>query len=296
MISICTPTYNRAHTLPRLFDSLTKQTNQAFEWIVIDDGSIDNTKELIKGYMSIANFSIIYKYQTNQGKHIALNIGQELAKNDVFLCLDSDDWLVESAVCTIVKDFEMYVRHNKKVAGMLYLDELQTGEIIGSSIPHYTEINWLDLVYNNKLKGDKCYIFKTEVLKKFPFPTLNKGKHMPPTYQFHLISREYNLFSVNTPLKVVEYLDDGLSKNIKQKYFTAADNYAYYRKTINNIIPTRRYRIKNILLYNLSYLYSKNKKNVKLDKVSEKFLSLILFPLSILIMVLYKKEKGSGRL
>lgn len=294
MISICTPTYNRAYTLPRLFESLTKQQTHEFEWIVIDDGSKDNTKELIKEYESKAAFSIRYVYQENQGKHIALNLGQNLAKNELFFCLDSDDWLVENCLLTIMADYETHLKRNVNLAGMMYLDMYESGKIIGTSVPNFTEVNWIDMKYKHNLKGDKCYIFKTKILREFPFPTFNGNNHMPPTYQFYLISQKYNMFSINTPMKVVEYLEDGLSNKIKDKYFTAADNYAFYRRTINDLIPNKKFKLKNLLLYNISYKYSKHKKEVKLIKNRDKLLSVLLYPISLLVLIYYKKVNRSG--
>jgi glycosyltransferase involved in cell wall biosynthesis len=288
MISICTPTYNRAHTLPRLFESLTKQSSLKFEWIVVDDGSSDNTKELIEDYKNKADFSVKYIYQQNQGKHIALNAGQQLANYEIFLCLDSDDWLMDNAVLTIIDDYKKRIQGNENIAGMIYLNNLHKGGIIGTSMPHLKEINWLDLVYKNKMKGDKCYVFKTKVLKEYPFPSFENNKHMPPTYQFYLISQKFNMYSVNIPLKTVEYLDDGISRNIKQKYFTSADNYAYYRKTINKVIPSKIYQLKNIILYNVSYIFADNKKKVQLDRPIDKLISILLLPLSLIILIFYK--------
>src|SRR5699024_4277100 len=210
MISICTPTYNREHTIPQVFNSLLSQTEKEFEWIVIDDGSIDGTKELIEKYKYMADFNIQYRYQTNQGKHMALNLGQEIANFDLFLCLDSDDWLVKDAVHTILMDYDKYIKNNISLAGMIYLDKFKNGEILGDSLPNLDEINWLDLIYEHKSKGDKCYVFKTDILRKYPFPNFSNNKHMPPTYQFYLISENFNMFTINKALKVVEYLDDGL--------------------------------------------------------------------------------------
>lgn len=105
MLTIFTPTFNRAHTLPRLYESLLNQTDYNFEWLIVDDGSSDDTSNLIETFKD-EKFPIRYIYQNNGGKHIASNVGLKAAKGDIFVVLDSDDWFYPNAVQVFNEKFK----------------------------------------------------------------------------------------------------------------------------------------------------------------------------------------------
>ena len=105
MITVFTPSYNRANTLPSLYDSLLKQIKTEFEWLIVDDGSSDNTKEYVDALICDNKITIHYIYQKNAGKQAAYNVGLQNAKGDIFLCVDSDDILAENCLKTIENDF-----------------------------------------------------------------------------------------------------------------------------------------------------------------------------------------------
>lgn len=289
MISIFTPTYNRAYTLDRLFNSLMGQTSKNFEWIIVNDGSEDDTEEKVKRYKEQADFNIQYVYQKNQGKHLSTNIGQEIASKELFMCIDSDDWITHNAVEYILKDYSDYVVGKKDIGGMMYLDMDEGNQIIGSDIPNYEKINWLDLVYKQKMTGDKLYIFKTNIIKKYLFYSYPNNNHMPPTYQLYLFSNDYSFFCVNKPLKIIEYLPDGISRNISEKYFTAPENYMYYRKSIHKYIPSFKGKIKNIFHYNITSIISgKKEKHLLFELKSLKITSKLLLPISYIFYLYYR--------
>ena len=106
LLTVCTPTYNRAHTLPRLYESLVRQTSQDFEWLVVDDGSTDNTRELVDGWVAEGRIRIRYVYKENGGKPSAHNLGVRLAAGELFFCVDSDDYLTDNAVELILSAWE----------------------------------------------------------------------------------------------------------------------------------------------------------------------------------------------
>lgn len=105
MITIFTPTYNRAYTLPKLFESLQAQTSNNFEWLIVDDGSSDDTRELVEHFITKADFKITYIYQENQGKHVAINTALDKASNLYFFTVDSDDYLINNALELIFKNW-----------------------------------------------------------------------------------------------------------------------------------------------------------------------------------------------
>lgn len=287
-LSICTPTYNRAYTLSRTYESLISQTNKDFEWVIVDDGSTDNTKALIDKWLDDNLIKIIYFYQENQGKHVALNKGASLSSGTLFTCLDSDDWFYRDTV-EIVNNTWNKIKNSGEVAGIIGLDTFENGEVVGTKFPRQLESeNWINLIYNHKVKGDKAYFYVLDILEKYPFPNINNNKHMPPSYQLYLISERYKMRLLNKPLKYVEYLPDGITNNIPLKYMDSPDNYAYYRSIIMNLIPNNSRKIINAIHLNSSLIMAKHKYGVKGFK--NKVIFYLTKPLGILLF-LYLKTK-----
>ncbi|SOC44716.1 glycosyltransferase family 2 protein [Salinicoccus kekensis] len=294
MISICTPTFNRGYTLNRVYCSLVRQEHEDFEWIIVDDGSTDNTKELVEEFKKENKFPIKYIYQENQGKHIALNKGQDIATKKLFMCLDSDDWLAPNALEQISAYYER-VMNNQKLCGIIFTDQNDKGEILGTELPHQEIKNWIDLIYRDKIKGDKCFIFKTDIIQEHPFITFKNNKHMPPTYQHYILSQDYDFYCINEPIKIVEYLPDGISFNIRSKYFNAPENYTYYRKMIHNMIPKLHLKLKNSIHYNITKIMSKNHPQLEADSCSQRLQNILMFPIGYIAFYLLKKKKNGGR-
>ena len=286
-LTIFTPTYNRRHTLKRLYDSLDNQTCYQFEWLIVDDGSTDETKELIEELIRLNSnkFKIRYYYQENSGKHVANNLGLKKAKGNLFTCLDSDDWLYSNAVEFIIEKFNT----NYEVNGFIALDTFDDGRIVGEELPRKKEINWINLRYVEKVKGDKCYVFKTNVIKQFPFPQYGNSRHMPPSYQLVDYSKHYSFYLFNTPIKYVEYQEDGITSNVRKNYFESAENYCLYRINIHEYLPNNLEKIKNIILYNFSWIELKLDKNYSF-KGKEHLLSILLLPLSLPLYTVLKRR------
>ena len=125
MLTIITPTYNRENTLKNAYHSLLDQTNKDFEWLIIDDGSKDNTKKLVKEFIKENKITITYHYKENGGKHTALNEGIKKAKGDYILILDSDDTLTKDAVHLVLTSWKKYA-NNQKIAALSFLKVFPT--------------------------------------------------------------------------------------------------------------------------------------------------------------------------
>ncbi|WP_200670346.1 glycosyltransferase family 2 protein, partial [Staphylococcus arlettae] len=272
-LTIFTPTYNRAHTLPRLFDSLVNQTNYEFEWLIVDDGSTDDTEEIVKTFIT-EKFPIRYIKQKNGGKHIATNIGLKCAYGELFTCLDSDDWFYPEAVAFFIDQFA----ENNEMNALISLDTFENGEIVGEKLPKIDNVNWVDLRYKYQIKGDKCYVFKTKIVKNMTFPQNGESIHMPPSYQLFDYSRYYNFHLSNEKTKFVEYQNDGISSKVKQNYFKSAENYCEYRKFANDQLPNLKEKIKNILLFDISWIELKLNSKFKFKSKSAFILSILCLP------------------
>ena len=155
-VTIFTPAYNRGDTLSRLYESLKKQSNKSFQWVVVDDGSVDNTRELIESWKKENILNIIYVYQENSGKMRAINRGVEFAEGEFFFIVDSDDYITEDAVETIILEGE---KLPKNMGGMIFRKiNIATGEITGKPYPQYSiDSTPIEIVYKLGIDGRKRY-------------------------------------------------------------------------------------------------------------------------------------------
>ena len=215
MITILTPTFNRAHLLPRLFESLTHQTDFNFEWLVIDDGSTDGTSDLFAGKTFLsAPFSIRYYRQENGGKHRALNAGVKQAKGDFIFIADSDDRLLPQSVA-IVGQHTSAIADDNTFAGVAGLDVFDDERIVGTGLPQdIIDCNAMDIRYRYHVDGDLKEVFKTAVLQEFPFPEIQDEKFCPEQLVWFRIAQKYKLRYFNTPIYVAEYQPNGITASI----------------------------------------------------------------------------------
>ncbi len=221
MITVFTPTYNRAKLLSRLYKSLCKQTYRDFEWVIVDDGSVDDTHYVVESFMNgndnengNNNFPIRYLYQENGGKHRAINRGVREAKGDVFFIADSDDWLPVNAL-KIVNDQYEKIADDKQIAGLCGLDAYEDGRIAGSGFPFEKKVaTTIEIRNRYGVIGDLKEVFKTIVLKEFSFPEIKDEKFCPEVLVWNRIARKYDLLFFNHVIYSVEYQNDGITSNI----------------------------------------------------------------------------------
>ena len=215
MITILTPTFNRAHLLPRLFESLTHQTDFNFEWLVIDDGSTDGTSDLFAGNTFLsAPFPIRYYRQENGGKHRALNAGVKQANGNFIFIADSDDWLLPQSVA-IVELHASAIADDNTFAGVAGLDVFDDERIVGTGLPQdIIDCNAMDIRYRYHVDGDLKEVFKTTVLQEFPFPEIQDEKFCPEQLVWFRIAQKYKLRYFNTPIYVAEYQPNGITASI----------------------------------------------------------------------------------
>lgn len=284
ILTIFTPTFNRSNTLKRLYQSLTRQTSYEFEWIIVDDGSEDNTYDVVKSFDN-KYFDIKYIKQENQGKHVATNVGMQYANGELFTCLDSDDWFYDDTVEYIIE----YFKKNNNAQALIGLDTDSKGNIIGKEFLSDLPINWIKMRYIDKNITDKCYIFKTDIIKEIPFPQFGNSKHMPPSYQLVLLSDKVLFDVTNKKLKYVEYRADGITHSIKKQMFISSENYCIYRKAIHYKLPNIKEKFKNIILFNISWIETKLNINYKFTHPRELILSLFLLPVSAVLYFYYRR-------
>lgn len=214
MITILTPTYNREKLLVRLAESLLSQTSYDFEWLIVDDGSNDDTSKIIDRYKGECPFPVRIIYKENGGKHTALNVGFDEAKGDWVFIVDSDDWL-ES--CCIDKVGALINEVGDEVGAVSMLRRFEDGSVIGHRFPG--DLNdYIDRI-DYEVKGDKADLFRMSALDGFHFPVFEGEKFMAESPLFIWLGARYKTKFVNYSGYICEYQASGLSgSSIKNRY------------------------------------------------------------------------------
>ena len=230
VVSVITATYNRKHTLRAVYEGLLLQTFIDFEWIIVDDGSVDGTSELVAKWKPC--FPIVYKYMENGGRPSAVNFGLTCAKGKYLVCLDSDDVPVPEAMAVFVEELE---KTPDEVWAVGALTMTTSGQIIGSELAKpIVEMTMLEAYSRYGMTGDKWLAVKANVAGKFLFPKYGSEKFSPEGIVFNRIARcGYKTRFINRPLLVHEYLPDGLTCNhLKLKESNPIGFIAYHAANI----------------------------------------------------------------
>lgn len=282
-LTVFTPTYNRAYCLSKCYDSLKRQTNKDFIWLIIDDGSTDNTKDLVSNWQTENLIDIQYIWQENQGMHGAHNTAYELIETDLNVCIDSDDYLPDNAVEKILGLWEREGSGN--VSGLIGLDSFTDGTVIGSKLPDNLKTSTLfNLYYKYGVTGDKKLVYRTELTKKFPYPRFENEKYVGLAYKYYKLDQEYEMLLMNDVLCYVEYLPDGSSLNMLNQYRKNPKGFAFYRKELMKLpFVNWRFKFKQAIHYVSSTLLS-NEFNV-LRETPHKILTTLAFPFGVLLFV-----------
>lgn len=278
LLTILTPTYNRANLLKRCYNSLKEQTNKNFEWLVIDDGSIDDTKVIVEGFIAEDIIPIRYVYKKNGGKHTALNIGFKKAKGELTIIVDSDDSLTFDAVETIDNLWKQY-RENKEISSIVFLRKYSNGQIIGDKFPQDNFIsNHIECRINLGIDGDKSEVYVTRILKEYQFPVFEGEKFLSEGIVWTQIGRAYKAVYINKSIYVTEYLNDGLTKSgrglrIKCPLGGMLNSKDYLQKDIRLYV-----RIKQMILYQCYGLFAKKNLHEMIKNCGYKILFIVCIP------------------
>ena len=290
LVSILTPSFNRASLLKKLYDSLRNQSDFSFEWLIVDDGSNDNTRDVCNSFTK-DKFDIKYIYKENGGKHTAINEGIKYCKGILTFIVDSDDWLTLNAIEEIKKYYFKYNNLND-IAGFSFLRQYHDGQLNITSnheneyIASYNKVR----IYEQRV-GDMAEVYFTNILKQYPFPVFENEKFLGEDVIWIEIGKKYNLVFINEPIYVSKYLDNGLTKNRRYNNIKSCNGCYYRAKEILNIKLPFKLKIKTIIqLYVYGKFAKKDYKQIKKDCNHKFLLALLHFP----SYILYKKWKKCG--
>lgn len=291
-LTVFTPTYNRAYTLHLCYESLQRQTCQDFVWLIIDDGSTDNTRELVARWCEEGIVPIRYHYQPNQGMHGAHNTAYELIDTELNVCIDSDDYLADDAVEIILNFWREHGGNH--VAGIVGLDATPQGEIIGTKLPtHLKQSTFSALYIKHKVRGDKKIVYRSELTRACPpYPLFEGENYGPLSYKFIMIDQLYPLLLLNEVLCHVEYRADGSSLNIINQYKRNPRGFSFFRKIAMTYSPTFRDKLRESIHYVSSSIMLRNRRFLLESPC--KFVTLLAIPFGILLYMFIHTTRKKG--
>ncbi|WP_102343304.1 glycosyltransferase family 2 protein [Galactobacillus timonensis] len=300
-ITVFTATFNRANKLPRAFNSLLKQTSKDFEWLIIDDGSSDNTEAIVNSFKEKADFPIRYFWKENGGRHTAANYSYKYINTPYVVTLDSDDELTSNAIELMIKTWESIPieKYNKCWCISGREIDSRNNSMIGKAYPQ--NINNLT---GKKLRkeilkypGEKHCCRKTEILIQYPFPIYPDTKFVTENVVWEQINRSYDQWCVNDIYGIYHsdssdgLTNKGIHKNTRHRTFYYAGlfyvNYLFDEFFYNRQVP---YYVVNVsrcaMLTNTSYLEVMKSINKWYKRVFVTF----GYPISALWIFFHKKQ------
>lgn len=290
-ITVFTPTYNRAYCLHQGYEALTRQTCKDFMWLVVDDGSTDNTHELVEKWQKEADFIIKYIYQENGGMVAAHNTAHYHINTLLNVCIDSDDYMPDDAVEKILNFWNKH--GGEEYMGIVGLDAYKDGSIVGSMLPNIKDCNYSEIRTKYKVKGDKKYVLRTDLIKSvLPYPKIENEQFPSTEYLYLLLKQKYNFLILNEVLCTVEYMPDGMSKNIIKSYRRNPSAFAVYRIAKMQYASNYNERIRHTVHYISSLLLARKYSFFKNNPY--KLTTLLALPVGFFLFLYIKSTKQTA--
>ena len=282
LLTVTTPTYNRAHTLPACYESLCKQTDLRFIWMIIDDGSKDNTESIVSEWIAEGKIKIVYLKKENGGKASALNLGIDNLTTPFAACLDSDDTFYPHAVEKALLELGSIV-DDERYCGILALRNSPDGQVMGGkSIPkEMTAVTGADVMLKLSLSTEYICFYKTAILKNYRFPVFEGEKFVSPAWIMYTITQNYFYKTSWEAYCCCEYISDGLTKNKKKVIKNNPHGYTAVKLLSFNLAPTLKLKIRNGIMYDYGCILGKDRDFLK--NAHHKLLALLLYPAGLFV-------------
>lgn len=290
LLTVFTPAYNRAHTLPRTYESLRNQKCKSFVWLIIDDGSTDDTASLVRQWQDCENgFEIQYIYKENGGMHTAHNVAYANIQTELNVCIDSDDMMAENAVEKILTKWESV--KDQGYAGMIGLDADFEGNIIGKGFPNAMGATTLSGYYAQGGLGDKKLVYRTDVIRAYPeYPVFPGEKYVALAYKYRLIDQNYELAVLDEVLCNVEYQTDGHSNGMFREYLRSPRGFALWRKVCMQYPESRKRLVVDCIHYCSSSFLAGNPHYIR--ESPRKLLTVLCTPPGWVLTRVIRKKVG----
>lgn len=264
-ISVLTPTYNRGELLKRLYESLMKniRTGVEIEWLIMNDGSTDNTKEIVDKFIEENKIDIKYFYQENQGKMAAINFLAEAATGELMVDCDSDDYFTDDAFKIIQETYKENNNETEEFYAMCFLKYDTNGNNIGKEFKK-DRTTMFNLYFKEGETGEKALVFYSDIRKRYAHKLEHEEKFVTEARMYHHMDECYEMLCINKPIMICEYQEDGYTKNVMEQYKKYPYGYYEYFKEILHkdtrdvLFRKKLYVIKHLILS--AYFIRKNKK------------------------------------
>ena len=279
-LTVFTLTYNRGYCIHKCYESLLRQTCDDFEWLVVDDGSTDDTRLIVERWIQEARIPIHYIYKENGGMHTGYNVAYDNIFTELAVAIDSDDYMTDDAVEKIVNFWEQ--NKEEQYAGLICLDITEDGKVIGTELPKVKSATVYDLYYRMGVKGDTKEVYRPELIRGFHSPVFPGEKLFSTRYKYFMVDLTHKMLIFNEPVVIVEYMPDGYTRNIIKLYKKNLNSYIFYRKFIMTYPnATLLHRYTSAIHFVAESLLSKDLNFLR--NSPKKLLTLLAFPLGILL-------------
>jgi glycosyltransferase involved in cell wall biosynthesis len=290
--TVFTPTYNRAHTLTRVYNSLANQTFKDFEWLIVDDGSTDNTGEIVNKWIKNSKFSIRYIKKQNGGKHTAINVGVKEAQGELFLIHDSDDSCVPETIERFSFHWDSIQPEDKsKFSGVTVLCKNSEGEIVGDKFSESPmDMSALEIRSQFKVEGEKWGFHKTDIFKEFPFPEFKGERFISEGLIWNRMAMKYKVRHVNEVLRIYEYSPDGLVASMLKIRLNSPIGTRLYYNELSSLPISIKLKVKAIINYCRFSFHSNISSNKIVNESSSKVLCALLITIGYVVYKIDSKK------
>lgn len=291
-LTVFTPTFNRRELLTRCYESMCRQTNKDFVWMIVDDGSTDDTKKFADEWKKNSDLEIRYIYKDNGGLHTAYNVAIENIDTELCVCVDSDDFMPDNAVELILNFWDKY--GSDEYAGIVGLDFNLDGKVIGDPLPNQKTVNLIDLFIGKYhiVNGDRTNVIRTELYKTVaPMKVFPNEKNFNPHYMHLQISDNYDFLVLNENLRFVDYQSDGMTNSMLKQYKSSPNSFAEIRKLYLSFSGTSlKFKIKHSI-HLVSSCILAHKLSFAFDESPYPIISALVLPLGVALSV-FVRYKG----
>ena len=282
-LSILTATYNRANYLPKLYESIKENLKYKItpEWIIVDDGSTDDTKNIVEEFIKENRIIIKYMFQKNSGKMSAINEAAKMATGDLIVDCDSDDYFSNNGFEIIEKNSEKLLK-DEELYGMVFLKKEENGKISGKEFSQKEyKTTMFDLYFKEDINGEKIIVYNSKVRKMYSHQLKHNEKFITEARMYHKMDEKYKILAINEVVEIGSYIEDGYTKNINKTF--KENPYGYYmyfkelmQKNMKGVKFSKRlYAIKHYILF--GYLTNSKFDDSFIKDIFNKFLYKILY-------------------
>lgn len=277
-ITVLTPTYNRGKLLQKLYESLCAQECKDFEWLIVDDGSTDDTNERVEQMKRTSDFAISYYKKENGGKHTALNYAHQFIKTPLTFIVDSDDSLTVDAISCVNTIYKKY-KDDNDLCGFSFLRGKPDGGYLSTSgVPRDgMKESYVECRINRNIGGDMAEVWYTHCLKEYPFPEFEGEKFLGEDIVWVRMSGKYKMRFFNRVIYSSDYLEDGLTNNRRINNINSPNGCIARAEAFLNSESNIKAKVKAILQYQIYGRYANKSRRELFCKSSNKKMLIITF-------------------